>query len=165
MHYLSVYFLRVIYCFLLKFNTIKLFLCWFFRKGMKSYSTNFSLTMLRNYCRLFTLPPLVKLARNMGASLCALRVSLLVWKKSMFGWTCFSSLNFLVTSSAKFPSLLCWNWLLVFLQGENSWGFEELAWEEYSSHCCHWWGADFGARRSGLSGKFYQEFVIKKACW
>lgn len=36
-------------------------------------------------------------------------------------------------------------------QGQGSWGIEELAWEEYSSHCCHWWGADSRTRRSRLS--------------
>jgi hypothetical protein len=120
--------------------------------------------MLKSYSQLSTLPPLVKLARNMGASLCVLRVSLLVWKKSMLGCTPSSSLLQLSILMQCFIGN-CVQTDNCFLQGEDSRDFEELAWEEYSSHCCHRWGADFGARRSWLSGRHYQEFDIKDTCW
>ena len=40
------------------------------------------------------------------------------------------------------------------LQGQDSWGVEELAWEDYSSNCCDGWWANFGSWGSWLSGSY-----------
>lgn len=38
-------------------------------------------------------------------------------------------------------------------QGKDSWGVEELAWEEYPSYCCNRWWAYIGAWWPWMPGK------------
>ena len=44
------------------------------------------------------------------------------------------------------------HWAVELFQGEDPWGLEKLAWEEYSSYCCNWWWTNFGTWGSWMSG-------------
>lgn len=58
------------------------------------------------------------------------------------------------------------------VQGKDPWGAQELAREEHSSYCCHWWWTDFGAWRSWMSGsilfQLYEHWcqdISNAFCW
>lgn len=116
-----------------------------YRREMKGCSTNSLLIMLRNSSLLSILLLLVRLARNMEVYSNVLRVSSLVWKRSM-----------IVFRNCVCKICILWIWSNVDgcceFQRKNSWSAEELAWKSNSSHCCDWWWEDIGTWWPWLPG-------------